>query len=128
MIFVAAFNTIAMLLIILVDKSSMIGVLKALGLRNADIQYIFIFRSLYVVVQGLLWGVVIGLLLSIIQEYTQWVKLSEEAYFISYVPIEINYVYICSLVALSLIALVLFQLLPVKIISKMSPHRSIKFN
>ncbi len=128
MIFVAAFNTIAMLLIVLIDKSSMIGMLKALGLRDGDIQYIFILRSLYVVVQGLAWGVVIGLSLSLLQEYTRWLKLSEDAYFISYVPIEINYVYICTLVAISLIALVLFQLIPVKIISKMSPHRSIKFN
>ncbi len=128
MIFVAAFNTIAMLMIILIDKSSMIGVLKALGMRDGDIQSIFIIRSLNVVVQGLAYGVAAGLSLSLLQEHTRWVKLSESAYFISYVPIEINYLYICTLVVISLIVLVVLQLLPVKVISTMSPHKSIKFN
>lgn len=127
MICVAAFNTIAMLLIVLIDKSSMIGVLKALGMRNSDIQNIFILRSLSVVLKGVAWGVLVSLSLSIVQHYTHWIKLSEEAYFIGYVPIEINYLYILLIVVVTIVSLVVLQLLPVKMIAKVQPSKSIKF-
>ncbi|MEG1649388.1 MAG: FtsX-like permease family protein [Rikenellaceae bacterium] len=128
MIFVAAFNMIAMMLIILIDKSSMIGIFKAIGMRNADLQRVFLYRSMYIVITGVVIGVVIGLGLSLIQLHFKILTLSSEAYFLSYVPIKINYLYICSVAVISFVSLILLQVVPVKIISKMSPHKSIKFN
>lgn len=128
MIFVSAFNMIAMMLIILIDKSSMIGILKALGMRGADLQRVFLYRSTYIVFIGVVIGVAVGLGLSLLQLHFKLVTLSADAYFISYVPIKINYSYICGVALVSLVSLVLLQVIPVRMISKMSPHKSIKFN
>lgn len=128
MIFVSAFNMIAMMLIILIDKSSMIGILKALGMRGADLQRVFLYRSVYIVFTGVVIGLTIGLGLSLLQLHFKIVTLSADAYFLNYVPIKINYLYICGVALVSFVSLILLQVVPVRIISKMSPHKSIKFN
>ncbi|MFI3321540.1 MAG: ABC transporter permease [Rikenellaceae bacterium] len=126
MIFVAAFSMIAMMLIILIEKSSMIGILKTLGMKDGSLQRLFILRSSYIVAVGIGIGVLVSLILSYIQLYFKPLKLSAEAYFLDYVPIEINYLYLCGVAIYSFVALMLLQTLPVRVISKMAPHESIK--
>ncbi|MFI3315577.1 MAG: ABC transporter permease [Rikenellaceae bacterium] len=128
MVFVSAFSMIAMMLIILLDKSSMIGILKSMGMNNSTLQRLFLWRSSFIIVKGVVTGASLALVLCLIQDRFKVLTLPADGYFIDYVPIEINYIYLCAVMVYSVVALLLLQTLPVRVISKMSPHDSIKYS
>lgn len=127
MLLVSVFNMIAAMLIILLEKTSFIGILKALGMTDGGIRNVFVIRSSYIILKGMLWGNVAGLLICFIQKYTGLVKLSAEGYFLSEVPIFIDWRYIVALNVGVFVVIILFQLLPTMIISKIKPEKSIRF-
>lgn len=127
MLLVSLFNMITALLIILLERTSMIGVLKALGMGNGALQKMFVIRSSFVILKGLFWGNVVGVGLCLVQHYTGWVRLDEAGYFLSTVPIYIHWGYWLGLNLLTFFFLVSLLSLPTLIISLILPEKSIRF-
>ena len=124
---VAAFTMISGLLIIILERTNMIGILKALGCGNASLRKIFMYVALFLVGKGLLWGNVIGLALCYIQKYLKVIKLDPESYYLDVVPVEIIYIYILLLNISTIVISMLILFGPSYIISKIQPAKSIRF-
>ena len=127
MLTVASFNMISGLLIIILEKTNMIGILKALGAKNWNIRKIFLYQSAFLIGKGLLWGNIIGLALILIQHYTNIIPLDPETYYVSYVPVELNLWYILAINAGTFILSLMILIIPSMIIAKISPAKSIRF-
>ena len=127
MLIVGGVNMITSLLIIILEKSRLIGVLKAIGATNWDIRKVFIYNSLYIISSGLLFGNLIAFSFSIAQKYFNLIKLDENIYFMSYVPIKIEFLSLLSINIGTIIICYLILVIPSVVISKISPAKSIKF-
>jgi len=128
MLLVAIFNMIAAMLIILLEKTSLIGILKALGMDNGAIQRIFIYRSSHIALKGMIWGNIIGLALCYFQKYTGVLTLNADGYFLTVVPIHIDWGVIGLLNLGVFIVIVLMQVLPTRIVSRVQPEKTIRFD
>lgn len=127
MLSVSAFTLISAMLMIVLERTNTIGLLKALGCGNNSIRKIFIYLTSKLIFKSLLWGNIIGIGLSYIQQQFHIIKLNAEAYYISHVPVAINWYYII-LFNIGIILIAYISLLtPSKIISTIQPHKSIKF-
>ena len=127
MLIVGGVNMITSLLIIILEKSRLIGVLKAIGATNWDIRKVFIYNSLYIISSGLLFGNLVALSFSIAQKYFNLIKLDENIYFMSYVPIKIEFLSLLSINIGTIVICYLILVIPSIVISKISPAKSIKF-
>ena len=105
----------------------MIGVLKALGVNNWSVRKIFLYNATFLVLKGLFWGNIIGLSILFIQEYTGVITLDPETYYVSKVPVYINFFTVFMLNIGTLFLCFLMLLIPSYIITKISPIKSIKF-
>lgn len=128
MLAVAGFNMISGLLILILEKTNMIGLLKALGYGNWHIQKIFITQSFFLIAKGLLWGNVIGIGICLIQQHFGIVPLDESSYYMSTVPINLKLLHVLALNFGTLVSTLLIMLLPSLLISHISPAKAIKFN
>jgi lipoprotein-releasing system permease protein len=128
MIIVALINMITALLILILERTNMIGLLKALGMTNRKIGFIFLRISLKLVGKGLLWGNIIGLGLCYLQYYFKLAKLDSETYYVDYVAIEINWLYILLLNLGTFIICTIMLPLPTLIIAKLTPVKTLKFD
>jgi len=128
MIIVAAINMMTALLILILERTNMIGILKALGSTNASIRRMFIYYALVIIGGGLLIGNVLGIGLCLLQKNYQLVKLPQESYYISSAPIDLNLTWILALNILTLFICTLLLLLPSRIISNISPVKAIRFD
>lgn len=124
---VAGITIISMLLIIILERTSTIGLLKAMGASNGLIRSIFLKRSCRILLIGMAIGNVIGIGLCLIQQYTSVISLSPESYYLSAVPIELNIWYILALNVGTMILWVLMLLLPTMLINNVRPSKSIRF-
>lgn len=127
MLTVAGINMIAGLLIIILERTNMIGVLKALGAENRLIQKIFIIQSGHIIAQGLLWGNLIGISLALVQLHFGILKLDEANYYLSTVPINLDIIHILLLNLGTFITILTIMLIPSMAISRISPDKTIKF-
>lgn len=128
MIVVGGFNMITAILVLILEKTPMIGTLKSLGATDMSIRKIFLFNAAYIISLGLFWGNLLGLLLLYLQQKYSFVKLDPNTYYVTEVPIHIEF---WSVIALNLGVLVLcllILLLPTYVISKISPTKSMKFS
>ena len=125
---VAVFNMMSILLVMIMERSPMIGLLKALGSNNWKIRQIFVYQGIGIVIKGLLWGNVLGLGLGFVQQYYKIIPLDPANYYMSYVPIDWHWdvVLYLNLGVLLLVSLVL--ILPTVIITKIEPIKAIAFN
>lgn len=128
MTLVAAINMISALLILILERTHMIGILKALGASNSSIQEIFIYTAMRLVSKGLLWGNIIGISLCLIQKYLQPIKLSQETYYVSVVPIDLNILNILILNGITFLVCFIMLLIPSFIIAKINPIKAIRFS
>ncbi len=128
MLAVAGFNMISGLLILILEKTNMIGLLKALGYGNWHIQKIFITQSFFLIAKGLIWGNVIGIGICLIQQQFGIVPLDESSYYMSTVPINLKLLHVLALNFGTLVSTLLIMLLPSLLISHISPAKAIKFN
>ncbi len=128
LLLVSGINIIATLLILIIEKTNTIGILKALGAKNLTISKIFILNALYLIIVGLVIGNVIGLGLSIIQLKYGIIKLPQEAYFIDKVPILIMPLELLVLNLGTIIFCLLVLIIPSRIVSKIEPIKSIRFD
>jgi len=127
MIVVAAINMITALLILILERTNMIGIMKALGANNASICKIFIIYSSFIIGIGLLVGNVVGIGLCLIQKHFHVITLPQESYFLSYAPIEISWSWILLLNLGTVLITLLLLLIPSALITKISPVKAIRF-
>lgn len=127
MIMVATFTLVSAMLMIVLERTNTIGLLKSLGADNYSIRKIFIYLTSKLVLKSLLFGNIIGLGLSLLQQNFHLLKLDANAYYISFVPIEINWFYIIMLNIGIILITYISLLAPSHIISKMKPHKSTRF-
>ncbi len=128
MLLVAGINMISALLILILEKTNMIGILKAIGAKNTSIRKIFLYNAAYLTSLGLLWGNVIGISLCLLQYYFKIIPLDEQSYFVPSVPVDLNMANILFLNIGSLIVCMLMLIIPSGIVAKISPVKAIKFN
>jgi len=124
---VAGFNMISGLLILILERTNMIGILKALGQKDINIRKMFLYLSAKLIGKGLIWGNILGISLCLIQKYGQVIKLDPVSYYISTVPININLLHILLLNIGTLLITVMMLIIPSMIITKISPVKAIKF-
>ncbi len=128
MILVAGINMITALLVLILERTQMIGILKALGGADWSIRKIFLYNASYLILLGLFWGNLIGLGLLFIQKYFKLFPLNPETYYVTEVPVYIGWEYILAVNIGTLILCLLMLLIPSVIISKISPVKAMKFD
>lgn len=128
MILVAGFNMISGLLILILEKTNMIGVLKAVGSENITIRRIFLYQAAYLIGKGLFWGNIVGLGLAFIQLKTGLITLDPTSYYIKTVPINLDPVNILLLNAGTMAAIILMLLVPSQLISRITPVKAIRYD
>lgn len=127
MLLVAGFNMISGLLILILERTNMIGILKSMGAQNWSIRKIFLYHSFFLIGKGMLWGNIIGIFIILLQYFTHIIPLDAATYYVSYVPVSINWWHILLLNIGTFICSVLMLILPSIIISKILPAKSIRF-
>lgn len=125
---VAGITMISGLLIIILERTSFIGTLKALGARDRSIRSIFLCLSMLIVGKGLLWGNVLAFLLIFIQKQFGLITLDPQVYYVEQVPLLINWGYVLLINLSTLIISVLVLVLPSLLISRINPIKSIRFD
>lgn len=127
-LFVACFNMVSILLILIMERTQMIGVLKAIGATNKLIRWIFIINGMRLIAWGLVWGNVIGIGLGYIQYKFQLIPLDPENYYMNYVPIKWDWYAIIGLNIMTFAIVSIVLLIPTLIISRIDPIKSIRFD
>jgi len=115
------------LLIMILERTNMIGMLKAFGMTDFGVMKIFLYNAIYLVGIGLVLGNILGLGLAFIQQYTHVFKLNQSNYYLSYVPIEIHVSDVVLLNIAILIICVVVLVLPSMLVSRISPLKAIRF-
>ncbi|MBI5010730.1 MAG: ABC transporter permease [Bacteroidia bacterium] len=128
MIIVAGFNMISGLLILILEKTNMIGVLKALGSDDRVIRKVFLYQAAYLILKGLLWGNVVGLGLAYLQLKTGLITLDPASYYIKTVPINLDITHIILLNAGTMVAIIIMLLVPSQLITRITPVKAIRYD
>ena len=128
MILVAGFNMVSGLLIIILEKTNMIGILKALGTDNWSVRKIFLYQSSMIIGKGMLLGNIIGIGICLIQYHFQLISLDPVNYYLDTVPINLNWFHLLLLNIGTLIATVSMLLVPSFYITRITPSKAIKFD
>jgi lipoprotein-releasing system permease protein len=128
MVVVAGFNMVSGLLILILERTGMIGILKAMGLENQRLRKIFLYQSAFLIAKGLVWGNLIGIGLALTQHYTGIVSLDQASYFISTVPVNLNILHLLLLNAGTMVVTVAMLIIPSYIIGRISPDKTIRFD
>ena len=127
MVCVAGFTMISGLLIIILERTQMIGILKAIGARNSVIRHTFLWFSVFIIGQGLIWGNIIGLGIVLVQKYTGVVSLDPQTYYVSEAPMEVN-IPLIVFINLATLAICVFVLIaPSYLISHIHPAKSMRY-
>ncbi|QDH79661.1 ABC transporter permease [Echinicola soli] len=127
-LFVAAFNMIAILFILIMERTQMIGLLKAIGSTNRQIRKIFVWNGVRIIGRGMLIGNFIGLGVAWLQDITQLISLDPANYYMSYVPIQWNWPIVIGLNVLILLVTTLVLFIPAMVISNVRPIKAIRFD
>jgi lipoprotein-releasing system permease protein len=128
MIVVAIINMVTALLILMLERTRMIGILKSLGSSNWSIRRIFMFYAGIIASKGMFWGNIIGVSICLLQKYGHFIKLSEENYYLNEAPILINFSHILFLNLGTILVIVLFLILPTWLITRISPVRTLRMD
>jgi lipoprotein-releasing system permease protein len=128
MILVATINMVVALLVLILERTQMIGILKALGANNWSVRKIFLYNAFYLIVRGLFWGNLIGISLLLIQQQFRIIQLPPENYYVNQAPVYLNWGFILLLNVLTVTVCFLVLLIPSYIITKISPVKAIRFD
>jgi lipoprotein-releasing system permease protein len=128
MILVATINMVVALLVLILERTQMIGILKALGANNWSVRKIFLYNAFYLIVIGLFWGNLIGISLLLIQQQFGIIQLPPENYYVNQAPVYLNWGFILLLNVLTVTVCFLVLLIPSYIITKISPVKAIRFD
>jgi len=127
MILVGAINMITALLVLILERTQMIGILKALGSSNWSIRKIFLYNASYLVACGLFWGNLIGIGILLLQKQFQLIKLDPSVYYVTVAPVYLDWSYVLLLNLMTFILCVLMLLIPSFLISKIVPVKAMQF-
>ena len=127
MILVATINMVVALLVLILERTQMIGILKALGANNWSVRKMFLYNAFYLILRGLLWGNSIGIGVLLLQKYFGIIQLNPENYYVNQAPVYFNLSYILLLNLLTLVVCFLVLLIPSYIITKISPIKAIRY-
>lgn len=127
MVAVAGFTMISGLLIIILERTNFIGVMKALGATNRSMRHVFLYFAAFIVGRGLLWGNVLGIGLVVLQYYFNIVHLDPATYYVDAVPVLFNAGYIVAINAATAFISVFVLILPSLLVSRIHPAKSIRF-
>ena len=128
MVLVAAINMISALLILILERTNMVGILKALGLANANVRKVFFYVSLQLLAKGLLYGNIVGIGLCFLQLKFKLATLNAATYYLEYVPVNISILHIVLINAGTVIVCLLMMFLPTLILNKITPVKAIRFS
>ena len=127
MVCVAGFTMISGLLIIILERTQMIGILKALGARNKTVRHTFLWFSVFIISQGLLFGNIVGIGLVLLQQYTGIITLDPQTYYVSEAPMELNIPLIVMINLATLLICVFVLIAPSFLISHIHPAKSMRY-
>ncbi len=127
MVSVAGVTMISGLLIIILERTQMIGIMKAMGTKNAQIRHIFLWFATFIIGKGLLWGNLVGLGLVFLQKYTGLVTLDPKTYYVSTVSVELNVLLILALNLATLLICVFVLIAPSYLISHIHPAKTMHY-
>lgn len=128
MVLVAGITMISTLLILILERTNMIGILKALGLKNFNIRKIFLYNASYIIGLGLLFGNIAGIGLCLLQYHFQLITLNQESYYVSFVPVNLSLLNILLINIGTFIICLLMLVIPSMIITRISPVKAIRFS
>jgi len=127
LILVASITMVSTLLIIIIERTNMVGVLKTLGFRNRSVRKIFLYKASYIIFRGMLWGNIIGLLFYIVQSKFQILRLDPENYYVDYVPVMLNVYHILALNAGTFGVCFLMLIIPSYYITRIVPSKALRY-
>lgn len=127
MVLVAGFNMVSSLLVIILERTQMIGILKAMGARNWSIRRVFLYFSVMLILKALLVGNVLGIAICLIQKYTHVFKLDPTSYYLEYVPVNLTVLHLVLLNVGTVLITIAMLLVPSYFIAKVSPEKTIRF-
>ncbi|MBW8684238.1 ABC transporter permease [Chitinophaga rhizophila] len=127
MTIVAVINMITAILILILERTNMIGIVKALGMRNFNIQKIFIYQAGYIVLAGLILGDILGIGIAVLQKTTGFFKLPEESYYMSVAAISLHWWEVVLINAGTLLICLLVLIVPSRVIRRITPVKAIQF-
>lgn len=127
MTIVAIINMTTAILILILERTNMIGILKALGMRNGAIQGVFVYQSGYIVLAGLVIGNILGIGLALLQQHTGFFKLPEESYYMTVAPIAIQWWKVIMINGGTLLICLLILLIPTLLTRNILPVKAIQF-
>ncbi len=127
-ILVAGFNMVSGLLILILERTTMIGTLKALGGNNQSIRKVFLYLALFLIGRGMMWGNIVGIGICLLQSWFGIFKLDAASYYLEYVPINLKIEHLLLLNAGTLIVTLLMLVIPSWYVSRISPDRALRFD
>jgi len=127
MLIVGVINMVTALLIMILERTNMIGMLKAFGANNFSIMKIFLYNAAYLIGIGLILGNILGLGLGFLQQSTHIFKLDQSSYFLAYAPIEFHFMDVFLLNLVTVVVCLIVLIIPSLLISKVSPLKAIRF-
>lgn len=127
MLVVAGINMISALLIMILERTNMIGLLKALGAKNASIRKIFLYNAFYLILVGMCIGNVVGIGVCLLQNHFQFLKLDQQSYYISYVPVDLSWTMVLALNLGTIISCFTMIIIPSLLVTRITPLKAIRF-
>ncbi len=127
MILVAGFNMISNLLVVVLERTQMIGILSAMGARTWSIRKVFLYFCTMLLLRALFWGNLIGIGICLFQKYTHFFELNTATYYLEYVPVNLSILHLLLLNVGTVLITMLMLLLPSYFIAKVSPEKTIRF-
>lgn len=128
MAIVSAIAMVSALIVLILENTSMIGLLKALGLRNVNIRQIFLIDGAYLIFWGMLIGNAIGITLCLVQQHYKIIPLDQATYYMPYVPIYFSWLYVLALNVGAFLVCMLMLILPSFIVSRITPVRTLRYS
>ena len=128
MALVAAINMISALLVLILERTNMIGTVKALGMNNWSVRKIFLYNAGYLIGRGLIIGNILGIGLCLLQKYFHLIPLDERTYYLSYIPVNFNLLHVAVLNAGTFAVCFIMLLLPSFIITYITPVKAMRFS
>lgn len=125
---VVSVNMISVILILVMERIPMVGLLKAVGAQNKLIRSVFVFNGMNLVAKGLIYGNVIGLGFCFLQYQLHWIKLNPHDYYMSYVPVQWDWLTVLTLNVIVFAVVSLVLLLPTRFIARIQPVKAIRFD
>ncbi|MBL4662302.1 MAG: ABC transporter permease [Flavobacteriaceae bacterium] len=127
MILIGGINMITALLVLILERTQMIGILKAMGTTDWGVRKIFLYNAIYIICVGLFWGNLIGIGLLLLQKYGKFIKLDADTYYVTEAPIYLDISYVVLLNVGVLFLCLLMLLIPSYIVTKISPVKAMRF-